>query len=295
LATLTEPILSLPIIINTSDADGDFYDAGPHFTVTLTAPAASFNVTLSDGTYWNTAESGAGSIGQEILDALNAADPYVATWAAVEPGSGLSHRWELTRDGPATHEVQDIDFLTDVLTPAMMGFDAAATAVVPTAEDIPNGDTTFTSTFQRGRIWLPREIAFEPEDYLIKPTSVAFSKFSGRSKVVRHSDGFTERIVRVELVKAALVHGWASDDSDFVSAVSGASVDDPNLAFDRFLDAHGESGLTPIRYAPDVASPATYTEMKVVSAEALTDAREAVEEVSTAPKLFTVSVTAVLV
>jgi len=289
----TEPLFCLPIALTAPTV--------AHVRVTFSNSsigATTVEATLATGTYWNHRQAGdADSLGQQFIDVLNAAEAakgggfLAGTWASLSISGGLSHRQAFKRTaGHANDTITKIEFIEPGtgLTGNIVGF--SSDTVTPTAGS-PGATYEFTSTWQRGNVWAPRDDASRDLKKPRKLVRSSVSPFNFKSTVFTFTtSGASKRYnVELEAIIGVLIWQDLATDSDWSASLDGHTLGDTNVCLETFWDKHAT--LEPIRYFPDDTDPTTYDEIEVVDAGWLSDLEEGggVTEINDQPLLYNVT------
>lgn len=211
-------------------------------TITVTfddLSTANLNIPIGGLEVYNARDAG-GVADLVTLTALfmSAADGG-GTWSRSEPAGTIKGRVTLSTtrtDGKvATQLTLSASFAR------LLGFETTT----------PTGTDSFTGLHQRGGMW----IAYPADNVFVSknlPTKrIASSKFevnfAGYSSLDLYGTGVTTRLVRIIGIWGASAREFYASQADFAAKV-GNDVDDPNIAWDSFLqlwwaETQGRTGL----------------------------------------------------
>ena len=281
----TQPAYSLPIVLDGTET----------IVVEITGTSGNFTATLTDGTYYNHADAFIDQVATDLTTADDAANAGSPAWTAQVVGSGLTFRIELTRsNGSAGDTVASMTVTADNLRRAL-GW--SALAITPTGggtgeiDNVPGDDTTVTTFYQRGYVWLPRTIL--TRDHRPGQALIASARTpAGKASVDRYG-GFRRFHHVIGFVHGASVYVDKAADSGFSGNISGMTAGDNILPLETWWELAGTgAGGTPptIKYLPDASVTGTTVDMMITDSEWLGDMDNVAKEINESPLLYEVTI-----
>ena len=284
--SFTQPAYALPIVLDGTETIAIAFSAGL---------STGYTATLTAGTYYNHRIVDADSLTKMIDDVLDAAEITAgnsSTWAESEPSTGLSFRMKLVRTGQTGDVISSMTIGSDTLRQAMGFSELVVDNITELQNAAPVG--TLEGAFQRGYLWVPREILTRDERI---PLAQVAGTITPVGRAVLDGYGQYERIRHViEFVPGPLVYSDKAADADFQGVqVPGLFIEDDTAPLDQFwrLCREGADGAPPIiKYIADTDATAVTEEIVIADVAWLTDMENVAEETSSSPLLYRVRIEA---
>lgn len=304
MSDFTQPLYSAPIVLDGTETITVTMGGGSTSSNFSVGPAG--DATLTASTYYNhilTDTGGLSSFAYHIAYTLSEADfavnaavgdPAVTpNWTVTTAGSGLSFRLVFTRAGLTGDNIASIAFGAGLGGTTHFGSSEGNTVTDGSGEmSSAADDTTITFDYQRGYVWLPREILTYDTQIPVATRAIAITNYGGA--VVDGYGSYSKREHRIEYVHGALVYQDKSTDTQslgFAANVTGLTAGDSNAPLETFWAILGaNAGAAPVvKYLPDSGTLTNPQDMVFADKDWLESMDSVAEVMTSSPLLYRVT------